>query len=479
MSDVVSWSARAVLDAFAARTLSPSEYLGELFAQIDRVQPHANALGDQYCDDAMTEAEAAEARYATGTSLGRLDGLPLIVKDETEIAGRRTTNGSLLWQDQVSEQSDPIVERLVASGSVIHGRGLTPEFSIPFWTHSRLWGVTRNPWNLDYDVGGSSGGSAAAVASGMTPWATGSDIGGSIRVPASCCGVVGYMPPSGRIPVPGVWGRDDWSRVGPITRTVADAALMVDITSGRHVRDHFSLPVETQLLTVGPDVRGLRVALSLDLGDWPVTDEVKAAVSDAALGLEEQGAIVTPVDLVIERELVRQASNGHNGELFAASSQAEIAGREDQVNAYTLAWLAEVEADRTDGSFFAARRIEADISERLDRVLADYDVLLCPAMAIPALGAGVDYTQGPALVVDGVERDSFHDIHLTEVFNVANRLPVLVVPAGRGASGVPIGVQIVARGYDDATAFAVGLALEQARPWPLIAPAPEERVRLS
>jgi aspartyl-tRNA(Asn)/glutamyl-tRNA(Gln) amidotransferase subunit A len=469
VKDVVSWSARQVLAAFVARELSPVEYLGELFTRIDGAQPSVNALGDQYRDDALVQAKAAADRYANGQAAGRLDGLPTIVKDETEIAGRRTTNGSLLWQNYVSDASDPIVERLLTGGAVVHGRGLTPEFSIPFWTHSRLWGVTRNPWNLADDVGGSSGGSAAAVASGMTPWATGSDIGGSIRVPASCCGVVGYLPPSGRIPVAGAWGRDDWSRVGPITRTVADAALMVDVASGRHIRDHFSLPERTNLVDVNADVRGKKVALSLDLGDWPVTPEVMAAVSDAARALEEQGAIVTPVDVTIERDLVRQASNGHNGGLFAASCEAEIAGREDQVNPYTRAWLDEVAADRCEGSFFRAREVEAQISERVDRVLAEHDVLLCPVMAVPALAAGVDYTQ-QALVVDGVERDSFHDIHLAEVFNITNRCPVLVVPAGRAASGTPIGVQIVAGGYDDETAFAIGLALEQAHPWPLVAP---------
>ena len=470
MSDVIEWPATEVLTAFAARDLSPVEYLGELFSRIDEVQPSVNALGDQYRDDALAEARAAADRYANGQPNGRLDGLPTIVKDETEIAGRRTTNGSLLWQNYISEADDPIVERLLAAGAVIHGRGLTPEFSIPFWTHSRLWGVTRNPWNLSDDVGGSSGGSAAAVASGMTPWATGSDIGGSIRVPASCCGVVGYLPPFGRIPVAGAWGRDDWSRVGPITRTVGDAALMVDVTSGRHVRDHFSLPHRTNLVDVPGDVRGKKIALSLDLGDWPVTAEVKAAVTDAAHALEEQGAIVTPVDLAIERELVRQASNGHNGGLFAASCQAEIAGREDDVNPYTRAWLDEVAADRSDGSFLRAREVESVISERVDRVLLEHDAILCPVMAVPALSAGIDYTQEP-LIVDGVERDSFHDIHLSEVFNIANRCPVLVVPCGRSASGTPIGVQIVARGYEDATAFAVGRALEQARPWPLVAPA--------
>jgi len=469
MSDVVMWSAHQVLEAYSTRQLSPVEYLLERFAQIDRTQPAINALGDQYREDALAEARAAELRYASGSRKGAADGLPLIVKDETEIAGRRTTNGSLLWQDYLSEADDPIVERLVGAGAVVHGRGLTPEFSIPFWTHSRLWGVTRNPWSLDADVGGSSGGSAAAVAAGMTPWATGSDIGGSIRVPASCCGVVGYLPPSGRIPVAGAWGRDDWSRVGPLARTVADAALMVDLTSGRHVRDHFSLPVRTALTTVTGDIRGLRIALSLDLGDWPVTDEVRVTVLDAARGLEEQGAIVTPVDVTIERELVRAASNAHNGALFAASCEQEIAGREDLATPYTRAWVEELAADRSESSFLAGREVEAEVSERVDRVLSEHDALLCPVMAVPALAAGVDYTQEP-LVVDGVERDSFHDIHLAEAFNLTNRCPVLSVPAGRGAAGVPIGVQIVGRGYDDATVFAIGLALELARPWPLVAP---------
>lgn len=468
MDELVEWSAQDVLRAFSERRLSPVEYLQGLFERIDVVQPQVNALGDEYRDDALMAARAAEDRYARGEPTGRLDGLPTVVKDETEIAGRRTTNGSLLWADYVADESDPIVERLQDAGAVIHARGLTPEFSIPFWTHSRMWGVTRNPWNPAFDVGGSSGGSAAAVASGMTPWATGSDIGGSIRVPASCCGVVGYLPPFGRIPVAGAWGRDDWSRVGPIARTVADAALMVDVTSGRHVRDHFSLPGRTRLSEVTPDVRGRRVALSLDLGDWPVTDEVRGAVSDAAAALEQQGAIVTPVELTIERDLVRRASNGHNGNLFAASCELLIAGREDEVNPYTRAWLAELAAERTDTSFLAAREAEAVVSERVDRLLAAFDVLLCPVMAIPALEAGVDHSELP-LMVDGAERDAFHDIHLSEAFNITNRCPVLAVPAGRASSGVPIGVQVVAGGYDDTTAFSVGLALEQARPWPLVA----------
>jgi Asp-tRNA(Asn)/Glu-tRNA(Gln) amidotransferase A subunit family amidase len=159
--------------------------------------------------------------------------------------------------------------------------------------------------------------------------------------------------------------------------------------------------------------------------------------------------------------------------LFAMSSQQMVSGHEHEVNAYTLSWLEELMADRADGAFFAGREVEAEICERVDRVLADHDVLLCPVQSMPAYEAGVDYTQTP-YVLDGVERDTFHDLHLCEAFNITSRLPVLVVPAGRSAAGVPIGVQIVARGYEDASAFRVGAALEQVNPWPLVAEVGEQ-----
>ena len=269
----------------------------------------------------------------------------MVVKDETKIAGRRTTNGSLLWTDYVSEESDPIVERLTDAGAIIHARGLTPEFSVPFWTHSRMWGVTRNPWKPRYDVGGSSGGSAAALAAGMTPLATGSDIGGSIRVPASCCGVVGFMPPSGRIPVPGAWGRDDWSHVGPMARTVADSALVADLISGHHVRDHFSLRERLQIGVPTPDVRGLRIAFSEDLGDWPVTEEVREAAEDAAGTLTDLGAHVEEVDLSSPGRKCVKASDAHNASLFAASLRIQIEGVEDQINPYVQWWLDDLAGD--------------------------------------------------------------------------------------------------------------------------------------
>lgn len=200
MSELYAWSATEVLAAFHARRLSPVEYMDAVIMRYEAAQPVVNAFGDTYFDEAREQARAAEERYSGGGDPPRaLEGLPVAVKDEADVAGKRTTNGSLIL-DHVPEQSEPMVERLVGAGAIIHARSLTPEFSIAFWTASRLWGVTRNPWNTAFDVGGSSGGSAAALAAGMTPLATGSDIGGSIRVPASCCGVVGHKPSYGRVP---------------------------------------------------------------------------------------------------------------------------------------------------------------------------------------------------------------------------------------------------------------------------------------
>ena len=466
MSDEHTWSATHVLAAFRERDLSPVEYLESLIAQIERTQPLVNALGDTYFEQALASARAAAGHYVSGTARP-LEGLPVAIKDETEVAGQRTTNGSLLWADSIATTSDVIADRLLDAGAIVHARTLTPEFSIPFWTHSRMWGVTRNPWNPAFDVGGSSGGSAAALAAGMTPVATGSDIGGSIRVPASCCGVVGYKPPLGRIPVAGVYGRDGWSHQGPMARTVADCALIEDVVCGPHRRDHMSLRPKVTIGRPTPDIAGLRIAVSPDLGDWPVVDVVRRAVATVADRLRESGARVEEVDLTIERALLRQASDAHYGALFGADLRRLVEHHEHDVNPYTLNWLSSL--DSRAGSFLAGREVEVQIAERVDAVFEDFDVLLCPAFAIPAFAAGVDYTVEP-FVVDGQRLDPFRDVGLTEVFNVASRCPVLVVPAGRDDVGVPIGIQIVGRTLDDSTVFAVGAALEGLAPWPLVAP---------
>ena len=466
--EVHAWSALRVLEAFRRKEIAPSEYLGVLAARIEQWQPVVNCLGDVYLDEALEVARRSDDAYAHGTARP-LEGLPVVVKDETEYAGHRTTNGSLLWTDWVPEQSDPLVERLLDAGAVIHARGLTPEFSSAFWCHSRLWGVTRNPWNPAYDVSGSSGGSAAALAAGLTPLATGSDIGGSIRTPASVCGVVGVKPPSGRIPMAGLYGRVDWCSVGPLARTAADCALVVDAVSGHHPGDHFSLREPTRIGVPSSSAEGLRVAFSPDLGDWPVTSSVRALARAAADALADAGAVVEDVDLVVTREEVRRAGDAHHRALMVADLVEAVGDRRADCCGYSLHWIDTVNDPPDPATFLEGRRIEVAVSARIDRVLADHDVLLTPAMCLPAFPAGYDEQ---TYTLDGVERDVLHDLHLTEVFNVANRCPVVTVPVGRSSGGVPVGLQVVGRTYDDATALRVAAALQAAVPQPAVAPFP-------
>lgn len=467
MDEVIAWSATEVLAAFAERRLSPVEYLEALIVRYAAVQSIVNAFGDTYFEEARVLARSAEARYSRAAPVPRpLEGLPVAVKDEADLAGHRTTNGSLLL-DWVPDASEPMVERLIDAGAIIHARSLTPEFSIAFWTASRRWGITRNPWNPAFDVGGSSGGSAAGLAAGMTPLATGSDIGGSIRVPASCCGVVGYKPSYGRIPQLPPFGLDAWCHLGPLARTVADAALAADVLTGPDPRDHATLPRAARIGTPEADVRGLRIALSSDLGDWPVRADVRAAVSDIADLLRSAGATVEEVPLTIERSLLRTASDAHYAAFFAAYVRKLISNRHSDATPYALAWLRSL-----DGAPSPLEGLEAEavITTRIGALLAVHDALLCPAMAIPALDAGIDYTQQP-VVSNGASHDAMHDICLTEVFNPAGRCPVLTVPAGRGMDGVPVGVQIVGQPYDDPIVFRIGATIQAAKPWPLVAPA--------
>jgi aspartyl-tRNA(Asn)/glutamyl-tRNA(Gln) amidotransferase subunit A len=463
---ITTLSATETLAAFQSRELSPVEHVRAHLDRIERVNPTVNAIGDVYAEEALAAAAGAARAYSPGQSPRPLEGLLVAVKDEAEMAGKRTTNGSLLWQDWIGHADEPMIERIAAAGAVVHARTLTPEFSIAFWTSSRLWGTTHNPWNTAYDVGGSSGGSAAALAAGLTPLATGSDIGGSIRVPASCCGVVGYKPAYGRIPQLPPYGLDTWCHLGPLARTVADAALLADAVSGPDARDHASLRPALRLGTPQPGAGDLRIAWSDDLEDWPVTEPVRAAVACAAAALADAGAAVERVRLPLERRLVARAADAHYAAGFAADVAATIAGHEDEVCDYTSWWVRSLAGspDAREGI-----EAEAEIQRRIGAVLDRFDALLCPTMSIAALHAGVDYTTAP-LTIAGATLDAFRDVCLTEVFNAASRCPVVTVPVGRDPDGVPIGVQVAGRTYDDVTAFRIAATLERQLPWPLLAP---------
>jgi len=215
-----SLSAIEALHRFRARTLSPLELLDALIERIEAAEPTLNAVCDRRYDEARAEAAAATERYArrSGGPLP-LDGVPVAVKEEHPMSGRSWTQGSLAHEGEVAPFTHPVVERIQAAGGVVHIRTTTPEFCCAGFTESRIWGATRNPWNTTMSPGGSSGGSGTALAAGYSPLATGSDIGGSIRIPASLCGVVGFKPPYGRVPALPPFNLDQYCHDGPMART--------------------------------------------------------------------------------------------------------------------------------------------------------------------------------------------------------------------------------------------------------------------
>jgi aspartyl-tRNA(Asn)/glutamyl-tRNA(Gln) amidotransferase subunit A len=242
VTDLHYVSATEILQAFNARELSPVEVFDAVAARADAVEPRINALLERDVEASRAEAVAAQERYASRAPRGVLDGLPIVTKEVQPIAGRPMRLGSVLTQGLVGPATHPVIERALDAGAIIHARTTTPEFSCSGFTHSTLWGETRNPWNLDYSPGGSSGGSAASLASGTAYLATGSDIGGSIRIPASFCGVVGFKAPYGRVPTLPPRTLDTYVVHGALARTVSDTALLHNVISGQHRVDHVSLP---------------------------------------------------------------------------------------------------------------------------------------------------------------------------------------------------------------------------------------------
>ena len=236
-------SATEAIRRFKARTLSPVDLAEAVIARAEAVNPTLNAFTYTFFERALTQARNAEARYAKRNArVRRLEGVPVVIKDDHGVKGEITTHGSRLYADHVDDTSSLTVERILRAGAIMHARTTTPEFAAATICHSPLWGTTRNPWNLEYSPGGSSGGAGAAVAAGMTTLADGADYAGSVRIPASCTGVFGFKPPTGRNPAAPPWNLNHFSVFGPLTRSVADAALMQNVTSGPHPGDITAIP---------------------------------------------------------------------------------------------------------------------------------------------------------------------------------------------------------------------------------------------
>ena len=449
------------LARFRAQTLRPSDLVAALIARIHRLNPRLNALTDTYFEAAQAQAAEADAAYAAGTAEGALLGVPILVKDAQRVQGQRTTFGSLRYLDAPPEdQSDPMIERLQAAGALILARTTTPEFCISGVCRSRAWGTTFNPFNRAYGPGGSSGGSAAALAAGFAPIATGTDIGGSIRIPASCCGVVGFKPPHGRNPDGPPANFDPYNHCGPLARSIADIGLVQSVVAGAHPRDHHSLRQTVVLPTAATRLDGLKIAFSMDLGYRPVDAEVVANTHAALDTFVALGAAVEHVTLPWSQACDTAAGQWYTTMHYLRQAAWAADQGTDDLCDYTLAAAAAARQTCLD-HVAQSWEVQHQMYQSFGAVMARADLFICPTNTIPAVRADHDPCN-PDFTISGVPVDPEYGWVLTHHFNMLFNCPVMAVPSGVAKTGVPTGIQLVGRTFDDPTVFTAAFAYERA-----------------
>lgn len=452
-------SASELIRLYRARKLSPVEVLGDTLSRISASADSLNAICFTYGDEALEAARRAEARYGRDAeNTGALEGVPTALKDENMMAGKITTYGSRLFADHVAPKNAPIVQRLMDAGAIIHARTTTPEFSCAPFCHSRQWGVTRNPWNRDFTPGGSSGGAGAALAAGLTQLATGSDIGGSVRIPASASGVVGFKPPYGRVPSTPPFNLDHYNHPGPMARTVEDCLLMQNVLAGPHPEDIASLKPKLTLRADRSGVKDWKIAWSPDFGFMEIDPAVRANTLAAVEVFRSLGAEVTEVALPWSWQVYHAAATHHKA-LFGAWLAEYLDERESELTAYARSF-ARAALDTTTRDYLASLGVEGRIWSQFGPMMEGYDLFLCPTLAIPAVPAEFDFSD--PLIINGHKIDSYLGWTMAWPFNMLSRCPVLSVPSGHAPNGVPTGIQLVGRSFEDQSVFTAGLAYEAA-----------------
>lgn len=458
-------SATDSLRMFRNRELSPVEVTEAIIERAQEIEPKIHAFSNTYYDEALAAARRAEAKYGrSGSRPGALEGITVAIKEVTPVKGQRTTNGSLVYQSAPIEKlSAPLVERLLRAGGIIHARTTSPEFTCVPFTHSRLWGITRNPWNLNYSPGGSTGGGAAALSAGTTTLANGTDIGGSIRMPAAFCGVVGFKPSYGRVPAMPPFNLDHYSHEGPLARTVADCALFENVISGPHWSDAATVRPKLRIPRTLEGIKGWRIGVSFDLDCYTVDSDVTACTMAAAEALRQAGAEVEEVKLGWTLTELIDAARIHYGAIFGPYVQREVEAHRELLTDYAIDFAQRCAEVRREDIVEGLEK-EARINDGLARVLESHQALICPALSSQGFIAGDAYLDhGPT--VNGIEIPSILQTMMTVPFNICSRNPVITVPSGTSGIRLPVGLQIVGRTFDDPSVFRVAAALEQVRPW--------------
>ena len=463
MDDVAFTPALELAEAVRRRRISPVEIADALLARIDALNPALNAF--VHCDpDAVRgRARALESAVLRGETLGPLHGVPWSAKDLTAVAGMPQTFGLPLLKDHVPAASAAVVRRLEAAGGLLLGKTNSPAFGYYGVTENRLFGATQNPWRPGFIAGGSSGGAAAAVAAGLGPLADGTDGAGSVRIPASCCGVFGLKPSLGRIPHSAFESRFlTFVGHGPISRSVADAALMLSVTEGPDPSDPLSLPGSggDYLAEIRKDVRGWRVAWSPDLGFGRVDAEVAGICRDAVRAFEDLGCAV---------------EESHPGwddpepamwTLWAASFATGIdlladEGVRRQVDENLVA-VVEAGARLSGAEIARADVFRGRMWDRFVAWFADFDLLVCPTLCVEPFENG---RFAPAQLDGEPLPRRLLGWLLTYPFNLLAATPAASVPCGFTRAGLPVGLQIAGGPHADAAVLRAAAAFERARPW--------------
>ncbi len=460
--DLCYLTAKEALKLFRARKVSPVEVLKAQIARGEAVNPAINCFTDRYFEEALEQAKTAEAAYARRSGQPRpLEGVTVAVKDAQRVKGKRTTHGSLIFIDNIEDHSDPMIERLVQAGAIIHVRTTAPEFCLSGVCHSRAWGTTHNPFNVDYGPGGSSGGSGAALASGLTTLATGTDIGGSIRIPSSACGTVGFKPPHGRNPDGAPSCFDRYNHCGPMTRSVGDAGLMQSITAGPHPLDHDSLRAAIALPERAGSLKSLRIACSIDFDYVNVDPDVRRNTRKALDLFRSLGAEVNEVRLGWTSDVETNALHWYNTMEFGRQTLWWKKTHGHLMTDYALKMADAIEKTTGIDDVHKAWGQAHRMYQTLGPVLEAHDVFVCPTLNLPAVHADHD-PWDQDFRVNGVKVDGEYGWVMTHQFNMLHNCPVMAVPSGFAASGVPTGIQIVGRTFDDATVFKAAFAYEKA-----------------
>jgi amidase len=440
------------------RQVSALEVLEAHLRQVDRVNPKVNAIVTLLPEQARASARAVDAALARGDDPGPLAGLPVAHKDLAATKGVRTTFGSPIYRDFVPEVDAIIVERLKGAGAVSLGKTNTPEFGAGSQTFNSVFGATRNPFDLGKTCGGSSGGAAAALACGMLAIADGSDLGGSLRNPASFCNVVGLRPSTGRVPNwPSFSAWFPLAVVGPMARTVADAALMLSAIAGPDARAPISLQEDGKRFGAALDrsFRGARIAWSADLGGLPVQREVREAVDAQRKVFVDLGCTVedaTP-DLRDADEIfgVMRAWNMQLG--LGKLLQTDRHRMKD-----TVIWNIEEGEKLTGPQVGAAELKRSQLFERMRQFMQRFDFLVAPVVQVLPF----DVTQPYVTEIEGRRMPTYIDWMSSCSHITVTGAPALSVPCGFSAGGLPVGLQIVGRHLDDFGVLQMGHAFEQA-----------------